>query len=242
MAGFRSIADKYHLFLIEDAAHAIEAWSGGKKVGTTADVSCFSFYATKNICTGEGGMVTTNLPEVAARVRRLAQHGLDHDAWKRFSSAGYKHYLAVEPGWKFNMMDLQAALGIHQLARIEKISSTRESQWRSYLADLSHLTKFRLPPEASHGRHARHLFTLQVNEDNALSRDGWVEALHNHGVGSGVHYLSITEHPAYELYKGTMPNAERIGRGTLSIPLGGSLTEKQRAVVVSALEEISGSN
>jgi dTDP-4-amino-4,6-dideoxygalactose transaminase len=238
---FRALCDRFHLALIEDAAHAIEATTAAGKVGVTADVTCFSFYSTKNVCTGEGGMLTTADAKVADRVRILAQHGLSRDAWKRFSDEGYRHYLALESGWKFNMMDIQAAMGIHQLARIEAMHAERERQWRAYLDELAGLPIGLPAPDASHGKHARHLFTLRIDARTGFARDDFMARLHRQGVGTGIHYLPVTEHPAFaDAANVPVPNAERIGRETLSIPLGGALNEEQRRRVVAAIREVVG--
>jgi dTDP-4-amino-4,6-dideoxygalactose transaminase len=241
MPAFRRLADRFGLLLIEDAAHAIESTVGEEKVGTTADVSCFSFYATKNICTGEGGMLTTSRQDVADRVRLLASHGLSMGAWKRSSSEIFQHYLAMETGWKLNMMDLQAALGIHQLARLEVGAALRAQQWQSYVDELGDLPGISSPPRAArHGRHALHLFTLRVGEGACYPRDYLLRRLHEEGVGSGVHYLSVLEHPAYKDGAGVLaPNAERIGRQTLSLPLGGALTEGQRRRVSETVRRVA---
>ncbi len=242
MDAFRSLCERYHLLLIEDAAHAIETTVGTHKVGSgaTADLSCFSFYSTKNLCTGEGGMVTTATEEVARRVKILSSHGLSADAWNRFSSAGYKHYLALESGWKFNMMDLQAALGIHQLARLERMYERREHQWHAYRKDLSGLAALRLPEaKAKHGRHARHLFVLQLTEASLLGRDAFLSALHAHGVGAGVHYVSVSEHPAFAgAMNVPVPTAEALGRSIVSIPLGGALTSEQQSRVGQVIRDL----
>lgn len=238
---FRVLCERFNLKLIEDAAHAIEATSAAGKVGVTADVTCFSFYSTKNLCTGEGGMLTTADAKVADRVRILAQHGLSRDAWKRFSDEGYRHYLALESGWKFNMMDIQAAMGIHQLKRIEAMQAERERQWRAYLADLEGLPIGLPEAEARHGKHARHLFTLRIDGRTGISRDDFMAKLHALGVGAGIHYIAVTQHPAFEGAADVpVPNAERIGRETLSIPLGGALKEEQRRRVVAAVREVAG--
>lgn len=239
MVAFRALADRYRLTLIEDAAHAIEAFAGGEKVGTTADASCFSFYSTKNVCTGEGGMVTTADPAIARRVRALATHGLSADAWKRFSDSGYRHYLALEPGWKFNMMDLQAALGIHQLAALPAAAARRRAQWLAYLHDLADLPGLQLPaPEARHGAHARHLFVIELT-GAALRRDEILNGLHGLGVGAGVHYLSLRKHPAHRNAAGLpTPIADSLGDRIFSVPLGGALLEPQRKAVVRALRQL----
>ena len=131
MDAIMAIARKYDLKVIEDCAHAIEAEYKGKKVGTFGDIGCFSFYVTKNIVTGEGGMAITNNEEYADKIKILALHGMSKDAWKRFSDEGYKHYQVVEAGFKYNMMDLQAAIGIHQLKESDLLEA-REEIWNRY--------------------------------------------------------------------------------------------------------------
>lgn len=242
MDAFRALCERYHLLLVEDAAHAIETTVGTRKVGSggTADLSCFSFYSTKNLCTGEGGMVTTSNEQVAQRVRMLSSHGLSADAWKRFSSEGYRHYLALESGWKFNMMDLQAALGIHQLARLEAMHVERTRQWHAYRAELSGVDAITLPSaEAKHGRHARHLFVLELTGRARLDRDALLSSLHARGVGAGVHYLAVSGHPAFaDAMNVPVPRAEKLGRTILSIPLGGALTEPQRQRVSTTIRDL----
>jgi dTDP-4-amino-4,6-dideoxygalactose transaminase len=236
-----TIAARHRLTVVEDCAHAIEAEVRGRRTGTFGDFGCFSFYATKNLTTGEGGMVLTADVEAAARIRTLALHGMTKDAWKRFSDEGYRHYMAVESGWKFNMMDLQAALGIHQLRRVGRALAERRRQWHAYLHDLADLPVGLPCAEARHGVHARHLFTLRVGARSPLSRDQLMSALHERGVGTGVHYLSVLDHPAFDgAGHAPTPNAQRIGRETLSIPLGGALTEEQRLRVVAALRQALG--
>jgi dTDP-4-amino-4,6-dideoxygalactose transaminase len=238
---FRALCERYRLKLIEDAAHAIESSTSAGKVGTTADVTCFSFYATKNICTGEGGMLTTADEKIADRVRVLANHGLSRNAWRRFSDAGYKHYVALESGYKFNMMDIQGGMGIHQLRRIHEGIAERRRQWEAYLADLRDLPVGLPPHEARYGVHARHLFTLRIGETAKMTRDEFVERLHEQKVGSGVHYLALTQHPAWADHTHRpLPNAERLGRETVSLPLGGALTEAQRRTVVAAVRTALG--
>ncbi len=235
---FRALCDRFRLHLIEDAAHAIETTTSAGKVGVTGDVTCFSFYSTKNVCTGEGGMLVTADARVADRARILAQHGLSRDAWKRFSDEGYRHYLAMETGWKFNMMDIQAAMGIHQLKRVESMHAERERQWRAYLEDLAGLPIGLPELNAQHGRHARHLFTLRIGARAGIRRDDFVTSLHRQGVGAGIHYLAVTDHPAFAGAANVpVPNAERIGRETVSIPLGGALNEEQRRRVVAAIRK-----
>ena len=159
---FRS---KHNLHIIEDCAHAIETLYDGKHAGTFGDFGAFSFYVTKNLSTGEGGMISTSNPEWAARVKTLALHGLSADAWMRFSDQGFKHYEVTSPGFKYNMMDLQAALAIHQLKRIEQNLERRQAIWKRYDEAFADLPVILPAPEEPGTRHARHLYTPLLDID-----------------------------------------------------------------------------
>lgn len=241
MDALTEIAKRHELKLIEDCAHAIETEYHGRKAGTFGDFGCFSFYATKNVTTGEGGMVLTRNEEDLARIKMLALHGMSKDAWKRFSDEGYKHYYVVETGFKYNMMDLQAALGIHQLRRVESNWGRRQEIWQQYnraLADLP--IKLPTAPDPD-TRHGYHLYTILIDEESCqTSRDEFLEAMTRSGVGVGVHYLSIPEHPVYQEKFGwrpeDYPNAMRIGRQTVSLPLSAKLTEEDVQRVIKAVK------
>ena len=240
MTALRQVAIKNDLLIIEDCAHAIETEYRGEKAGTLGDLGCFSFYVTKNVSTGEGGMVITDNEEWANRIKRLALHGLSRDAWKRYSDEGYKHYYVGEAGFKYNMMDIQAALGIHQLARVEKNWQKRKVLWDYYQQELAGLP-VTLPAEPeSDTKHGYHLFTLLIDElQSGISRDGFLEAMNERGIGTGVHYLSVPEHPYYqkrfdwrpEYY----PNAVRIGRQTVSLPFSAKLSDAEAQRVVCSV-------
>jgi len=240
MTSFRRLADRYNLYLVGDAAHAVETTIDGTNVGRLADFTCYSFYSTKNVCTAEGGMVVTDQEALVERIRILRQHGQNRDAWKRFSSSGYQHYLATEIGWKFNLTDLQSALGLHQLARIEKMHARRQEQWNRYNALLATLPGLVCPPAAENGtRHALHLYTVRIASGSAWRRDDLMEELHKRGIGTGVHYLAVSEHPIYATAMNTpVPNALQIGRETMSLPLGGALTLEQQTRVIDTLAEL----
>ncbi len=236
------IACRYDLKLIEDCAHAIETEYKGRKAGTFGDFGCFSFYVTKNICTGEGGMVLTRNAEDAARIKILALHGMSKDAWKRFSDDGYKHYQVVESGFKYNMMDIQAAIGIHQLQRVETYWQRRQEIWQHYnkaLADLPITLPADPEPET---RHAYHLYTILIDEARTgMSRDTFLNAITAENIGVGVHYMSIPEHPYYQQTFGwkpeDYPNAMRIGRQTVSLPLSAKLTLSDELDVIQAVRK-----
>ncbi len=243
MNAIMAIASKHHLKVIEDCAHAIESEYKGRKVGTFGDFGCFSFYVTKNIVTGEGGMVLTKREEDAARIKMLALHGMDKDAWKRFGDEGYKHYYVMECGFKYNMMDLQAAVGIHQLKKIENYWQRRQAVWTRYNEAFA-LLPLRLPASPEMGtRHAYHLYTILIDEEKTrISRDRFLDAMTAHHIGVGVHYLSIPEHPYYQKTFGwrpeDFPNAMRIGRQTMSLPISAKLSDKDVEDVICAIKQV----
>lgn len=245
MDALTELAAKHNLKLIEDCAHAIETEYHGRKAGTFGDFGCFSFYVTKNIITGEGGMVLARREEDIARIKMLALHGMSKDAWKRFSDSGYKHYQVVECGFKYNMMDLQAAIGIHQLARIEAYWERRQDIWKQYNEAFADLPVW-LPADPEPGtRHAYHLYTILVNEAKAgITRDAFLDDMTERNIGVGVHYMSIPEHPYYRETFGwrpeDYPNAMSIGKQTVSLPLSAKLTETDIEDVIDAVRGIVG--
>ena len=240
MDAIMAIANKYGLAVIEDCAHAIETEYHGRKAGTFGDFGCFSFYATKNITTGEGGMIVGRNEALVARARILALHGMSKDAWHRFGDKGYKHYQVVECGFKYNMMDLQAAIGIHQLARAEASWQRREAIWRRYLDAFAGLPIGLPAPVEADTRHAYHLFTLLIEKDRCgITRDAFLEAMNASRIGTGVHYLSLAEHPYYQQRFGwrpeQWPQAMRIGRETVSLPLSPKLSDTDVGRIISAV-------
>jgi len=243
MDAILDIAGKYRLRVIEDCAHAIETEYKGRKAGCIGDFGCFSFYVTKNIVTGEGGMVLARHEEDIAWIRILGLHGMSKDAWKRFSDEGYKHYQVVECGYKYNMMDIQAAIGIHQLERVEQYWTRREQIWKIYNDAFASLP-VTLPADSGPGeKHAYHLYTLLIDESRTgISRDAFLNALTAEKIGCGVHYLSIPEHPYYQkTFRWSpeqYPNAMRIGRQTVSLPISANLSNDDVDDVISAVKKI----
>ncbi|MBZ0165277.1 MAG: DegT/DnrJ/EryC1/StrS aminotransferase family protein [Candidatus Omnitrophica bacterium] len=239
------IARDRGLFVIEDCAHAIETEYEGQKVGTFGDFGCFSFYATKNITTGEGGMVISPHEERINRIKIMALHGMSQDAWKRFSDEGYRHYFVMDRGFKYNMMDLQAAIGLHQLKKITTYWERRRVIWDRYLEAFKNLP-LNLPEKPNGDiRHAYHLFTVLINEQKAgLTRDRFLEEMTRRMIGVGVHYLSIPEHPFYQRTYGwdpaAYPHARAYGQQTISLPLSPKLSDDDVQDVVTAVQEILG--
>jgi len=243
MDAIRAIALKYDLKVIEDAAHALGAEYRGKKIGGISDITCFSFYVTKNIVTGEGGMITTNDEKVADKIKILSLHGMSRDAWHRYSDSGYKHYQVEYPGYKYNMMDLQAAIGIHQIAKIDRLDQRRQELWDFYNEELKGLP-ITLPTREMDGcKHALHLYTILVDKERAgLSRDEFMQEMHERGIGSGVHFIPVHMHKYYQeklnYKKGDYPVAEYIGDRTVSIPLSAKITTEEAEKIVDTIKNI----
>lgn len=238
-----AMAETHGLKLIEDCAHAIETTFRGKPAGSFGDFGCLSFYVTKNIVTGEGGMVLARSEADAARIKVLGLHGMSKDAWKRFGDEGYKHYQVVEAGFKYNMTDMQAAIGLHQLERIERYLARRAEIWAQYdeaFADLPLGLPAAPEPDT---RHAMHLYTVLVDGERTggLTRDAFLDAMTRHNIGVGVHYLSIPEHPYYRERFGwtpdAFPHAARVGRQIVSLPISAKLSDADVADVIRAVRQ-----
>ena len=241
-----NLAKKHDLTIIEDCAHAIESEYHGQKIGTFGDFGCFSFYVTKNVITGEGGMVIAKNERDASRIKTLALHGMNKDAWKRFSDEGFKHYHVKEAGFKYNMMDIQAAIGIHQLKRVDKYWILRKQIWERYNAVFSKLPII-LPAEVdSNTRHAYHLYTILIDKrESKINRDEFINAMHSRNIGTGVHYMSMPEHPYYQKKFGWIPNdypnAMKIGQQTVSLPLSPKLEEDDVEDVINSVRDVFSS-
>lgn len=246
MDAIMTIADEHNLKVVEDCAHAIETTYKGCHAGTFGDFGCFSFYVTKNVCTGEGGMVIARTEEDIKNIKVLGLHGMSADAWKRFSDEGYKHYQVVHAGFKYNMMDLQAAIGIHQLKRVEEYYIRRCEIWDMYQEAFRELPVGQPAPDEPDTRHARHLYTLMIDPVACgIDRDQFLVRLTKENIGAGVHYLSIPEHPYYQERFGwkleDTPHAVALGRQTISLPLSAKLTDDDVADVIEGVRISLGS-
>lgn len=240
MDAIMSIAREHDLKVVEDCAHAIETTYKGRHAGTFGDFGCFSFYVTKNVCTGEGGMVMARKEDDIKNVKVLGLHGMSADAWKRFSDEGYKHYQVVHAGFKYNMMDIQAAIGIHQLKRVEEYYVRRQEIWNTYQEAFRTLPVGLPAAPEPDTRHALHLYTLLIDPVACgIDRDQFLTRMNRENIGCGVHYLSIPEHPYYRDRFGwrleDTPHAVRIGRETVSLPLSAKLTDADVADVIKAV-------
>ena len=244
-AEFRAGARRRGLALIEDAAHCVEGVSNGEKIGTTGDLTCFSFYATKNLAAGEGGMVTTGSDEWADRIRIASLHGMTRGAWSRYGRTGTSRYDVLMPGFKYNMPDLQAAIGLRQLASLERRLSRREDLWRRYDEGLADLPIERPTAVRQGDRHARHLYTILVDErQSGCSRDRLQSSLRERGISTSVHFtpVHLLSYYAtrYDYRRGMFPVAETIGERTLSLPLSSGMSNAAIDRVVDVLRELLG--
>jgi dTDP-4-amino-4,6-dideoxygalactose transaminase len=243
MEALMALAQSHSVHIVEDCAHAIESMLHGRHCGTFGEFGCFSFYVTKNLTTVEGGMVVCRNPASADRLKRLTLHGMSTDAWSRLAKNQYTHYEVLEPGFKYNLTDLAASFGIHQLARLETMYARRQELWTYYQAELKPLPLLLPAPVPAEMRHSYHLLTCLVDDRRTrLSRDQILEALHELRIGAGVHYRALPLHryyrDTYGYHEGDFPHAEFIGERTFSLPFSVALTDEDAADVVRALKEI----
>jgi dTDP-4-amino-4,6-dideoxygalactose transaminase len=228
------------LAVVEDAAHALPATYKERAVGTIADVTAFSFYATKTITTGEGGMVTTERDDYAARMKLMSLHGLSGDAWNRYSARGHWYYEVTDFGFKYNLTDIAAALGLAQLPRMAEFQQRRAAIARTYSDSFSDLDTCLAPRDAGLGLHAWHLYVLELRlEALAVGRDEIIERLRRKGVGTSVHFIPLHLHPAYQRaygYKpGQFPNAEAVFGAACSLPIYPAMSDAEVGHVVEAV-------
>ncbi len=236
-----AIRDRHGIAVVEDAAHALGAEWRGVRIGAHGNLTAYSFYVTKNVTTIEGGALAGNDSSVADRVEQLALHGLSVGAWQRFSDAGFKHYEVETPGFKFNMTDVQASLGLHQLPRLDEWIDRRARLWERYDELLAGLPVEPPPPPAPGTRHARHLYQVLVSPEAPLDRDSLLDELTRRRIGAGVHYRGVHLHPyyrdRYRLAPESLPVATDISRRTLSLPLSPALSAADQERVVAAIRE-----
>lgn len=242
-----ALARRHKLLVIEDAAHAAGTFYRDAHVGHQAalqsDAVAFSFYATKNITTGEGGMVTTNDQDLHARMKTLALHGISKDAWNRYSENGSWYYQVLAPGFKYNLSDLQSAIGIHQLAKLERFVAARARLARKYTELLEGIEEVETPADCDYGRHSWHLYVLRLNLDRlAMDRDAFVRELRRRNIGASVHFIPIPLHPFFAqwaaLKRNRCPRALELYARIVSLPLYPSLTEEELEYVASSVREI----
>ena len=241
------LAEKYELKVLEDAAHATETMYHNRKVGSISNATAFSFYATKNLATGEGGMLTTNDDRIAERARILSLHGMSRDAWKRYHSGGSWQYEIVAQGYKYNMTDIQAALGLVQLSRLEEMGRKRKSIVDRFNKAFSELPQLMVPPDSSLHRHAWHLYLLRIKPElMTIDRDRFIELLQESGISPSVHFIPLHLMPLYQkewgYQAGDFPKAEAIFNSEITLPLYPDLAEDEVDFIIDRVFDIVSQN
>lgn len=242
-----ALAERKGIAVIEDAAHAIGSVYRGRKIGTHGRASAFSFYATKNMTTGEGGAITTDDDKLAERMRLLSLHGMSRDAWQRYSETGSWYYEVVAPGFKCNMTDLQASLGLHQLRRLDGFIASRQRIARQYQEALAGLPELFLPEELPDRNHVYHLYPVRLDVDRLrIDRAEFIRLLQEARIGASVHFIPLHRHPYYKETYGYRPEqfpcCETLYRGLLSLPLYPKMTAEDVSDVIGTVTGIIESN
>ena len=256
LAAVYDIARRHHLAVIEDAAHAVGAEYNSHKIGASyhtqvlgsnRHITCFSFYAIKNLTTGEGGMIVTSDPELAERIRMLSLHGMNRDAWKRYSSAGSWFYEIQEAGFKYNMTDIQAGMGIHQLKKLDGFIETRARYAGMYSEAFSEVPEIEMPLIHEDRKHAWHLYVIKLAlERLKIDRAQFIEELRAQKIGTSVHFIPVHLHPYYRekfgYQRGDLKQAEYLYDRIVSLPLYPAMTEDDVHDVIRAVRNILSSN
>jgi dTDP-4-amino-4,6-dideoxygalactose transaminase len=241
------IARRHDLGIIEDAAHALGASYHGKAIGAISEATIFSFYATKNLTTGEGGMCCTSNQELADKIRRLSLHGLSRNAWSRYTRTGNWYYEIMEAGFKYNLSDIQSSIGLQQLTKFPAMQQKRQELAAAYRRRLEDIEELRMPPEPSDIEHAWHLFVLRLRSDRlAIDRNQFIRLLHDNDIGASVHFIPLHLHPFYEQYygckRGDFPNAEAAYDAAISLPLYPQMTMEMIEHITKVIRNIVAQN
>ena len=238
-----AVARAHHLPVIEDAAHALGAAWQGRPVGSFATVTAFSFYATKNLTTGEGGAAVTDDPDLAARIERLGLHGMSHDAWKRYGESGSWYYEIVDAGWKYNLSDVLAAIGLGQLERFEEMQRLRAAHAAHYDRLLATVPEIRRPTVRPGATHAWHLYPIALElERLTCDRARFIDELKAENIGTSVHFIPIHHHPHFRaslgVAPGSFPVADRAYGRAISLPMFPGLSERDIEDVAAAARKV----
>jgi dTDP-4-amino-4,6-dideoxygalactose transaminase len=238
--GLLDLAATRGIPVVEDAAHAAGSRYRGRPIGTFSQATAFSFYATKNMTTGEGGMITTNDDALAARMRRLALHGMSRDAWQRYHDSESWYYEVTEAGYKANMTDMQAALGIHQLRKLDRFNRRRRELAAAYTAGLAGIPGVSTPRELPGRLHTYHLYPIRIDaEEFGLTRAGCLSHLRAAGIGGSVHFIPLHRQPYYRSAQGPAPGrfpvADWLYEGLVSLPLYPKMSDRDAKDVIEAV-------
>jgi dTDP-4-amino-4,6-dideoxygalactose transaminase len=233
------LACRHKIPVIEDAAHAAGTEYKGRRIGSHSMAVAFSFYATKNLATGEGGMITTNDDDFAARMRLFSLHGMNKDAWKRYSQSGSWYYEVLEAGFKNNMTDIQASLGIHQLRKLDHFNAARYAIAQQYNRAFANLRGVTLPGTKADRNHTYHLYPIQLGPDARITRDAFIDRMKEQNIGTSVHFIPVHRHPFYRDHfcysSQQFPMAEKLFSGLVSLPLYPKMTPADVEDVIEAV-------
>ncbi|MBV6512838.1 MAG: UDP-4-amino-4-deoxy-L-arabinose--oxoglutarate aminotransferase [Ignavibacteriaceae bacterium] len=243
MDEINQIAKKYNLTVIEDAAHALPSWYKGKKVGTLSDITCFSFYATKTLATGEGGMVCSDNEDIQKRVSVMRLHGIDRNVWNRYANAGSWYFEVIAPGYKYNFTDIHAALGIVQLRKLEEMWTARKRITGIYDKGFTNNELLTLPKHFPDRESSYHLYAVRVNQDAlSVSRDQIIQELKEEGIGTSMHFIPVHRHPFYrdtfKLDLKDYPHAEHAYHTVITLPIYPGLSDKNIERVIETVSRI----
>ena len=243
MSNIIKLAKKHDLIVIEDAAHALESKYHGEKIGNIGHFTSFSFYATKNITTGEGGMLTTNDDKSADKLRILSLHGLSKNAWKRYGKDGYQHWELLMAGYKYNMFDIQASLGIHQMKKVESFLNRRLQIVKKYNDAFEGIDEIQLLKQKSNIKHAHHLYVIIIKTELLkVSRDVVLTEIQKRGVGVAVHFRCLHLQPFFKKHfnykKGMLPLSEYLSDRLISLPLYPKMTDDDVSKVIGTVLEV----
>lgn len=240
-----ALAARHGLHVIEDAAHALPSSYHGTPIGALSEVTAFSFYATKTLTTGEGGMITTTDEKMAERMRIMRLHGIERDAWKRYSKDGSWFYQVLDAGFKYNMTDIEAAIGLVQLGKCDELCAARQAIAERYSAAFSDISGLQIPRSYADRKSSWHLYILRLREEKvAIDRDRFVIELNQRGIGTSVHFIPLHLHPFYQKqfgYRpGDLPRAEAEYRRAFSVPIYPAMTDAEINAVIAAVADVAG--
>lgn len=233
-----ALAKKYNLRVIEDSAHAIGSTYNGEKIGSKSDISCFSFYPTKTMTTIEGGLLTCNDPKIAEKVRNMSLHGLSKNAWSRYTQVGNWRYDVIFPGYKYNMSDVQSAIGVEQLKKLDYFIKRRRELASLYIKEFQNLSCLSFQPYSEDNSY--HLFVIVLNQKSKIARDELIIELSKRNIGTAVNFIPIPMHSYYRENLGLnikdFPNCEQFYNGAISLPLFPELTNEQALYVANTVK------
>ena len=243
MTPIQELADRHKLLIIEDAAHALETQYKGKKIGNLGNATAFSFYANKNITTGEGGMLVTNDDALAETFRVLRLQGISRDAWKRYGKSGFSHWQQTLAGYKCNMPDINASIGMHQIKKVEQFMVLRKKYVAMYDRAFADVSELETPVVRDYATHAHHIYVIALNLDQlTIDRDGFLDAIQSAGIGVALHYIALHLQPYYVQNFNTKPQdypvASNYSERVISLPLYPKMSPEDVERVIGTVKDL----